>query len=461
MVVSVFSVLPQKTTATISSVNKSNDFSNFKTILNIPVSEEGIEYTGMAGYGSHEGPNAFDVKGDKVYILDNVHHRVLVYSRSKGDLIEKINIPEGQWIHGMAVDKNGKIYLFNAGLNTLITINNGTIEIASLNKEIRLEPFAYFGVSEKGPFVVLVGGKMKTCFLEKRQSGKDRENNLYVTEEKEGNMSSDGSIWRTNVSNQKAYINTLEDTEFPRWLVDKYSAYYYIGKNGFVQFWKITNDYGEWIVKLNSKTQNIEGLVKIPDVKYSWPQKDVVLDNGNIFVLLPCEKRVYVLMVDSWMTSEQYIEYTKSLESGENAISSKIETEQSAEKALPAALASSITRDQIISTAQQYNNYKWYCSKQNYDGSKVANPSLWERPSFITSYNTYYYQVPYCWGGWDSLSGFDTKIKDGYAAGNVCTNAPGYVGGTAGVYCSGFVSRCWGLSQKYNTTGLMNISTKN
>lgn len=110
MVVSAFSVLPQKITATIPSVNKSNDFPNFKTILNIPVSEEGVEYTGMAGYSSHEGPNAFDVKGDIVYILDNAHHRVLVYSKSKGDLIEKINIPEGQWIHGMAVDKNGKIY---------------------------------------------------------------------------------------------------------------------------------------------------------------------------------------------------------------------------------------------------------------------------------------------------------------------------------------------------------------
>ncbi|WAM33186.1 YncE family protein [Caldicellulosiruptor morganii] len=308
VVVSAFSVLSQKTTASIISDSKSSDFPNFKTVLKIPVSEEGIEYTGMVGYGSHEGPNAFDVKGDKIYILDNVHHRVLVYTKIKGNLIEKISIPEEQWIHGMAVDKNGKIYLYNAGTNTLITINNRVVDIAK-NQELRLEPFYKFDLNDKGPFVVLSGEeKMTTCFLAKNANT----NKLFVVEKRDGVFSADGSVSEVKASACKASVGGSETFEFPGWFVDKYSAYDYIGKRGFIQFWKITNDYGEWIVKLNSKTRNIEGLVKIPDCKYSFPVRDVILEGNDVFVLLPCEKDVYVLKVDSWITGEQYAKYIQS-----------------------------------------------------------------------------------------------------------------------------------------------------
>jgi len=84
MIVSIFYFSTHKTAAISASAIQKTNFLNFKTIVNIPVSKDGIEYTGMVGYGSHEGPNAFDVKGDKVYVLDNVHHRVLIYSKTNG-----------------------------------------------------------------------------------------------------------------------------------------------------------------------------------------------------------------------------------------------------------------------------------------------------------------------------------------------------------------------------------------
>ncbi|WP_039765646.1 hypothetical protein [Caldicellulosiruptor sp. F32] len=449
MIVSIFYFSTHKTAAISVSAVQKTDFPNFKTIVNIPVSVDGIEYTGIIGYGSHEGPNAFDVKGDKVYVLDNVHHRVLVYSKENGNLIRRINIPNEQWIHGMAVDKEGKIYLFNAGTNTLITINNGVVDI-STNKELRLEPFYKFDVNDNGPFVVLSGDKMKTCFLAKDIN----KNKLYVAEEREGVFSSDGSVSKVNASACKASIDTGDAFEFPRWFVNENCAYEYIGRRGFIQFWKITNDYGEWIVKLNSKTQNIEGLVKIPDGKYYFPIRDAVLEGNDVFVLVPCEKNVYVLEVDSWMTNDQYIKYKESLGSEKNLIENKNSDIQFNEQTKYIS-TSSLNRNQIMSIAYQYNNYKWYCSKQNFDGSKVANPNLWKRPCFITSYNTYYYQVPYCWGGGDSLSEFGQKINEGYAAGNVYTSSSGYVGGTTGVDCSGFVSKCWMLPYKWSTYDIM------
>ncbi|ADQ07498.1 hypothetical protein Calhy_1784 [Caldicellulosiruptor hydrothermalis 108] len=184
--------------------------------------------------------------------------------------------------------------------------------------------------------------------------------------------------------------------------------------------------------------------------------------------MLPCEKNVYVLKVNSWMTSEQYIKYKESLGVEDNYIDNKNNVIQfdgktqdsinslSGSNIINSSIStSSLTRDQIMSVAYQYNNHKWYCSKQNYDGSKAANPNWWQRPSFITSYNTYYYQVPYCWGGAHSLSEFDQKINEGYAAGNVHTKDHYYVGGTAGVDCSGFVSKCWGIYDRWSTYDIM------
>ncbi|WP_049778049.1 hypothetical protein [Caldicellulosiruptor owensensis] len=57
------------------------------------------------------------------------------------------------------------------------------------------------------------------------------------------------------------------------------------------------------------------------------------------------------------------------------------------------------------------------------------------------------------------MTGFDSEISQGYAAGNVDTSSQhGYVGGTAGVDCSGFVSRCWGLASHHSTTQLKSVS---
>ncbi|WP_039764007.1 YncE family protein [Caldicellulosiruptor sp. F32] len=173
---SSLSFLTIKTSATDSKeVKEDFKLSNFKKIVSIPVSEEGIEYTGSAGRSGPEGPNAFDVKGDKVYVLDNVHHRVLIYSKTNGNLIDKIFFPENYWIYNMAVDKVGKIYLFDAGLNSLITILNGQVEVKSLERQVYLEPLSDFGVSEDGPYVVISDERgIKTVIL------KDKKINNFI-----------------------------------------------------------------------------------------------------------------------------------------------------------------------------------------------------------------------------------------------------------------------------------------
>src|SRR5581483_8373984 len=69
--------------------------------------------------------------------------------------------------------------------------------------------------------------------------------------------------------------------------------------------------------------------------------------------------------------------------------------------------------------------------------------------------------MPYCWGGFSSLSSFTSSLLNGKSAGdNDCSTSGDCCESCAlGVDCSGFVSRSWGLTTKQSTTTLPNIST--
>jgi hypothetical protein len=71
--------------------------------------------------------------------------------------------------------------------------------------------------------------------------------------------------------------------------------------------------------------------------------------------------------------------------------------------------------------------------------------------------------MPYWWGGDDTPQSFLRRIADGALAGSVCTCRDArynqcVVSQAAGVDCSGFVSRAWGIA-KLGTAGLLDVAT--
>jgi hypothetical protein len=97
-----------------------------------------------------------------------------------------------------------------------------------------------------------------------------------------------------------------------------------------------------------------------------------------------------------------------------------------------------VCRSSCLSTAMNYYIHNWWCSTQNFStcGGSV-------RPRYITSANAWYGEIPYNWGGWCTVVGFDNAMSSGYSAGNISTN---FTTCTEGVDCSGFIQRCWGIS---------------
>jgi hypothetical protein len=112
-----------------------------------------------------------------------------------------------------------------------------------------------------------------------------------------------------------------------------------------------------------------------------------------------------------------------------------------------------ITRDEVIANAERYATHKWKVLRGN------ANPTF---NRFKTGQTVI--GLPYNWGGFDTIEEFDEKLKKGHVAGKAFSkkvNGKAVYGKFAGIDCSGFVTRVWGITKKkYGTSTLSGISRK-
>ena len=110
-----------------------------------------------------------------------------------------------------------------------------------------------------------------------------------------------------------------------------------------------------------------------------------------------------------------------------------------------------ITRDEIIATAKRISEHEWVCRRQNLAAPCARNYSSdWKENQRVKG-------VAYDWGGGDPPEQFDTKLRNGQAAGSHSRN--GVTACTAGIDCSGFVTTCWGFrGHPYTTSNLRKVA---
>lgn len=124
-----------------------------------------------------------------------------------------------------------------------------------------------------------------------------------------------------------------------------------------------------------------------------------------------------------------------------------------------------------MSIAEAYRRHRWRATPQNVKhgndqaGVRVDTPDVayqpvdGKRPGWwrLKGWNV---GVPYQWGGFDTLAEFEVKLKRGYAAGDVYSEAKrtgldrAVSAQATGIDCSGFISRCWRLERSYSTREL-------
>ena len=131
-----------------------------------------------------------------------------------------------------------------------------------------------------------------------------------------------------------------------------------------------------------------------------------------------------------------------------------------------------ISRSKVLEQARAFITQQWTLTKTNYSQPGVADicnkadKQYWSRPSWVREnlIDRSLTRIPYKWGGFDDPAEYVRRLGQGYLAGSVCTcRDPSHrdcvVEKAAGVDCSGFVSRAWGLVKKYGTSNLPSIST--
>jgi hypothetical protein len=131
-----------------------------------------------------------------------------------------------------------------------------------------------------------------------------------------------------------------------------------------------------------------------------------------------------------------------------------------------------IQRGKVLELANEFLSQQWTLADKNYEHPTPPNACAkvegryWSRPSWIKKelIGQQLTRIPYKWGGFDSPAVFVERMTKGDLAGDVCTCRDSshndcIVGQAAGVDCSGFVSRAWGLKGKLGTSGLSTVST--
>lgn len=113
-----------------------------------------------------------------------------------------------------------------------------------------------------------------------------------------------------------------------------------------------------------------------------------------------------------------------------------------------------VTPEEALELADAYVNYEWSADAGNITGGPITDPNgvTVETPGWVQVGTNYH--IPYQWGGFYTLDGFNNGIDDGKYAGDKATDCSTNWCVSAfavGVDCSGFVSRCWNLSSHYST----------
>jgi len=126
-----------------------------------------------------------------------------------------------------------------------------------------------------------------------------------------------------------------------------------------------------------------------------------------------------------------------------------------------------------MSNANSFSNggYTWTASTSNkwsgtYCGGKYIYYAAPASGGCVISGTNY--GMPYCWGGWSSISQHNTAMSNGKSAGDICSSGGGGCSGggagtscASGMDCSGFITRVWNVSSttKYNCSMLDGVST--
>ncbi len=199
----------------------------------------------------------------------------------------------------------------------------------------------------------------------------------------------------------------------------------------------------------------VEWSLELPGSPYAESVRDVVLDRGRYLILMASALDGVHLV--RWLLPEPgmlgaTLELPRRLWVGPMPLAFP---EDPSAKDSPTGRAAGppMTRSEVLVIADSYVQHSFSVSSCNV-GTRSCSGGSATTPSWVTTGTQSH--VPYKWGGFSSLSEFDSGLSSCKLAGDKDTSS--VVSCAVGVDCSGFVSRAWNTTSKYGTATLHQVS---
>jgi len=219
----------------------------------------------------------------------------------------------------------------------------------------------------------------------------------------------------------------------------------------------------ESAIQVYDTDNNLIYNLDLPSVHYTYLFKQFqVTSGGTLYHLISTEDGLFLYR---WIFSEDgnlshpiELQYNQSFNRTHQNYNDLEFQEYSPDlpKDTPRIQPASVTRSQALTTGDTYVEHTWTCQSFNLSNGVVTAPDgdLVRTPSWLSEGEMQ--KIPYQWGGFRTLSQFDSGIASGGYAGDIHTD--GVTHYAYGVDCSGFVSRCWSLPYQYSTSMMPQIT---
>lgn len=409
--------------------------------------------------GSVFGPQDYFVTKDTVYLLDSAQNRILSYHNN--ELVNTISIADF-----LAIDLAGDsddLYVIDSFLNLYRYDGSAFTKVSSFAPKFD-EQISNFQISNGFGYFYMPEGNHGTTYQFKLPEQYTSE--LSFTQTFDGyRLDDDTFYYKDSSDSEELFSSTCElvvyhpsNGQTQRIPV---SSDYYLGQ---VQYLGETTD-GQPIIRVEEITQDADYKIKtaqsirvLTDAgktisTYDIPKQSLYADSafasfdGHIYELsnLPSSIEVSVLNMDNPAHNAKSYESPLSIYDAPTQDREPNRTSK----------ASTITRSEIMSNAKSFHtSFTWTCSSKN-----IADMKNYKKPRYIDGPGEYSC-MPYCWGGSSSISQFEDGLADGGRAGNIYTKTSGHVANTYGLDCSGYVTKCWGMSGHKGTGELGDYATE-
>jgi|GEM_PF-674977 len=431
--------------------------SDYSVFFTIPLGSGGVNYETPKDVESETwGPASLRIAPDGTFLItDTVTNKVLRYN-SQGAQTDSVVVGSAGAITDAIESPAGIVALDEAGVEPSVYRlgNDGSIqERIQLPYEIRHQGLSGLAINDQGEVVAeMHGGSSVADLSGNGEKGKALLGERYSTEAPD--LESRSSDLTTGVIVKGKTQITVQAKNI-------LGALTVIGTGASGDFFVLIEEisdtgtlYVDQTVRHYSSTGKLLGSARVPVAeRYTYVRNGVaVAPDGNVYALVTRSDRADVIRLQFQSALAPILPASNDREV--TAGKSDLLMSRSSNSASGLALTATCrTRDDMVNTAWSYINNQTYLSSGNLSGTCAGRG----KPHYLGTIAGWYSAVPYDWGGWDTVSDFNSYMSSGYQAGDIDTNAVESC--SKGVDCSGFVSRNWGTSSKYSTATLPGIST--